>query len=314
MKLKHVGMIVVSVLAMSSAAVSAAEGDESVTTTVNGGVIHFKGEVVNAACAIDSESMNQTVELGQVRSSRLAKAGDLSSAVGFNIKLNDCDTNVSSNAAVAFLGTTVTSNDDTLALQSSAAGSAQNVGIQILDRTGEVLILDGATFSAKTDLIDGTNILPFQARYIALGQSVAGTANADATFKVQYLYLQKNSARQFPTTGSTSPAVPFQITLSECSKGTTGVRVAFNGIEDAENNTLLKLDEGSNTASGLGIEILDGNMRPVKLNDLHAGMQWIPLVPEQNNILPYSARLKSTQKSVNPGLVRASATFTLEFQ
>lgn len=55
--------------------------------------------------------------------------------------------------------------------------------------------------------------------------------------------LQKNSARQFPTTGSTSPAVPFQITLSECSKGTTGVRVAFNGIEDAENNTLLKLDE-----------------------------------------------------------------------
>lgn len=65
---------------------------------------------------------------------------------------------------------------------------------------------------------------------------------------------------------------------------------------------------------GLGIEILDANMRPVKLNDLHAGMQWIPLVPEQNNILPYSARLKSTQKSVNPGLVRASATFTLEFQ
>lgn len=90
MKLKHVGIIVVSVLAMSSAAVSAAEGDESVTTTVNGGVIHFKGEVVNAACAIDSESMNQTVELGQVRSSRLAKAGDLSSAVGFNIKLNTC--------------------------------------------------------------------------------------------------------------------------------------------------------------------------------------------------------------------------------
>lgn len=149
MKLKHVGIIVVSVLAMSSAAVSAAEGDESVTTTVNGGVIHFKGEVVNAACAIDSESMNQTVELGQVRSSRLAKAGDLSSAVGFNIKLNDCDTNVSSNAAVAFLGTTVTSNDDTLALQSSAAGSAQNVGIQILDRTGEVLVVPFLSISRR---------------------------------------------------------------------------------------------------------------------------------------------------------------------
>ena len=56
MKLKHVGMIVVSVLAMSSAAVSAAEGDESVTTTVNGGVIHFKGEVVNACLLYTSPS------------------------------------------------------------------------------------------------------------------------------------------------------------------------------------------------------------------------------------------------------------------
>lgn len=188
MKLKHVGMIVVSVLAMSSAAVSAAEGDESVTTTVNGGVIHFKGEVVNAACAIDSESMNQTVELGQVRSSRLAKAGDLSSAVGFNIKLNDCDTNVSSNAAVAFLGTTVTSNDDTLALQSSAAGSAQNVGIQILDRTGEVLILDGATFSAKTDLIDATVLLLL---LFACHSTVANAAVALGATRVIYPANQK---------------------------------------------------------------------------------------------------------------------------
>lgn len=235
MKLKHVGIIVVSVLAMSSAAVSAAEGDESVTTTVNGGVIHFKGEVVNAACAIDSESMNQTVELGQVRSSRLAKAGDLSSAVGFNIKLNDCDTNVSSNAAVAFLGTTVTSNDDTLALQSSAAGSAQNVGIQILDRTGEVLVLDGATFSAKTDLIDGTNILPFQARYIALGQSVAGTANADATFKFLFACHSTiaNAAVALGATRVIYPANQKQVLLPVTNNDPASVYLIQSWIENA---------------------------------------------------------------------------------
>ncbi len=162
--------------------------------------------------------------------------------------------------------------------------------------------------SKLTPALSADSVIKISGRVLDYGCTVSSDS---LNFTVD---LQKNSARQFPTTGSTSPAVPFQITLSECSKGTTGVRVAFNGIEDAENNTLLKLDEGSNTASGLGIEILDGNMRPVKLNDLHAGMQWIPLVPEQNNILPYSARLKSTQKSVNPGLVSASATFTLEFQ
>ncbi|SXX35906.1 type 1 fimbriae major subunit FimA [Klebsiella pneumoniae] len=46
--------------------------------------------------------------------------------------------------------------------------------------------LDGASFSAATTLNDGTNIIPFQARYYATGAATAGTANADATFKVQY--------------------------------------------------------------------------------------------------------------------------------
>jgi hypothetical protein len=33
---------------------------------VNGGTVHFKGEVVNAACAVDAGSIDQTVQLGQV--------------------------------------------------------------------------------------------------------------------------------------------------------------------------------------------------------------------------------------------------------
>ena len=36
--------------------------------------------------------------------------------------------------------------------------------------------LMGPLLVLKPTLIDGTNILPFRARYIALGQSVAGTA------------------------------------------------------------------------------------------------------------------------------------------
>jgi len=70
MKLKNIALVMLSAFALTSTAVYAAEGDaptESPITTVNGGTVHFKGEVVNAACAIDSESMNQTVELGQVR-------------------------------------------------------------------------------------------------------------------------------------------------------------------------------------------------------------------------------------------------------
>lgn len=126
MKIKTLAIVVLSALSLSSTAALAA------ATTVNGGTVHFKGEVVNAACAIDGTHPN------------------------------------------------------VLALQSSAAGSATKVGVQILDRTGAALALDGATFSAQTTLNNGTNTIPFQARYYAIGEATPGAANADATFKVQY--------------------------------------------------------------------------------------------------------------------------------
>ncbi|CAK9883810.1 MAG: Fimbrial subunit type 1 [Candidatus Erwinia impunctatus] len=122
-----------------------------------------------------------------MRSARLATAGSTSSAVGFKIQLNDCDSSVSTKASVAFAGNAVSSTNNTvLSLQSSAAGSATNVGVQILDSVGTPLALDGGTFGTKTVLTDGTNTIPFQARYYATGAATAGIANADATFKVQY--------------------------------------------------------------------------------------------------------------------------------
>lgn len=181
MKIKALAIVTLSALSLSSTAVLAD------TTTVNGGSVHFKGEIVNAACAVDAGSVDQTVQLGQVRSAKLATAGATSSAVGFNIQRNDCDTTVATKASVAFSGTTVdSSNTGVLALQSSAAGGATNVGVQILDKTGTPLELDGASFSTATTLNDGTNVIPFQARYYATGAATAGIANADATFKVQY--------------------------------------------------------------------------------------------------------------------------------
>ncbi|AEF44254.1 Fimbrial protein domain-containing protein [Serratia sp. AS12] len=154
--------------------------------TVNGGTVHFKGDVVNAACAVNTNSFDQTVHLGQVRTAKLAKDGDKSTPVGFNIELNDCDTTVSSTASILFDGVSVSGKPTVLALQSSAAGSATNVGVQILDSTGTPVMVDGSAASTAYTLSDGTNKIPFQAAYYATGQATAGAANADAAFKVEY--------------------------------------------------------------------------------------------------------------------------------
>lgn len=182
MKSKSLAFAIVTALSLSSVAAVAA------TSTVNGGVVHFKGELVNAACAVAAESVEQTVQLGQVRTVKLAATGDTSDAVGFNIKLVDCDTTVATSAQVAFRGVAAdTTYPTVLAIDNAtAAGGAKNVGIQILDAKSVPLGLDGVTYSSAITLNDGTNILPFQARYFALGATEAGVANADALFTVQY--------------------------------------------------------------------------------------------------------------------------------
>ncbi|HAY4528357.1 TPA: S-fimbrial adhesin major pilin SfaA-II [Escherichia coli] len=180
MKLKFISMAVFSALTLGIATSASAA-----PATVNGGTVHFKGEVVNAACAVNMNSVDQTVLLGQVRTKKLANLDDVSGPVGFNIQLDECDSTTSGSVKILFSGTPVAGKNNALAIQSSASGAATNVGIQILDSSGNPVTLNSDQ-SAVYTLTDGTNNIPFQARYIATGQSTAGTANADATFKVQY--------------------------------------------------------------------------------------------------------------------------------
>ncbi|HAT1582210.1 TPA: fimbrial protein [Raoultella ornithinolytica] len=184
MKLEVLAIAAVAASILSST--TAFADDPVPNPAVNGGEVHFKGEIVNAGCAIDNNSINQTVQLGQVRSVKLKDTGSMSTPVGFRIQLDDCDISIASKASFAFSGTAVEGHNDVLALQSSSAGGADKVGIQIVDKDGKAMLFDGATFSNKTALNNGTNIIPFQARYYSLGNATAGTANADATFKVQY--------------------------------------------------------------------------------------------------------------------------------
>ncbi|MBW5407187.1 type 1 fimbrial major subunit FimA [Morganella morganii] len=180
MKLNIIGASVVSALLFSAAA-------SADPVIVNGGTVHFTGELVNAACAVSTESSNQTVELGQYRTAKLAAAGDMSTQVPFKIKLVDCDPAVATTAAVAFSGQSMTGDATLLAVNSGTnAPAAQNVGIQISDITSKVLSPGGADFSTAKTLIEGTNVLDFTARYVAKGATTPGQANADATFVVKY--------------------------------------------------------------------------------------------------------------------------------
>ncbi|BDH47660.1 type-1 fimbrial protein subunit A [Salmonella enterica subsp. enterica serovar Choleraesuis] len=165
--------------------------EEAPTVTTDGGVIHFTGRLVNAACSVSTESDGQTVKLGEYRTASMKGIGTESATRPFTIVLNDCDSSISSMAKVAFSGQTIASGgiDNSLLniASSENKATASGVGIQILDEDSTPLILDGATFSKGHKLIDGTNTLNFSARYVSVAdEPEAGEANADATFTMQY--------------------------------------------------------------------------------------------------------------------------------
>jgi len=158
--------------------------------TVNGGTVHFTGEFVNAACAVSSDTANQTVDLGQHRTAQIKKAGDYTSNVPFQIKLVGCDSTVSKTAQFAFSGPQDTTDTTLLKIHSGPSAnavSATGVGIEISDSKGNVLTPDGTVFSTAQNLIDGNNTFNFIARYKATAASAtAGQAYADANFVINY--------------------------------------------------------------------------------------------------------------------------------
>ncbi|WP_157961024.1 fimbrial protein [Rahnella sp. AN3-3W3] len=195
----------VTLVTMGSAGhAMAADPTPPTPVTVNGGTVHFTGEIVNAACAVDNDSTDQIVKLGQLTATSLKKKGAMSSIVPFSIKLTDCDLSGTpakgnnpavkgySTVAVTFLGTQTGSDGTAISVTGNpdgASGSkdiAQNVGIEIL-QNGTPLKIDGSAASSAQTIHAGDNTLNFGAAYVAIADAVtAGTANADATFKLTY--------------------------------------------------------------------------------------------------------------------------------
>ncbi|MDA8477587.1 type 1 fimbrial major subunit FimA [Citrobacter sp. Awk 4] len=183
MKRKLINSSVIAGLMLVASSAVAAD-----PVSVSGGTVHFEGELVNAACAVSTQSADQVVTLGQYRTASFAAVGDTTAQIPFSIVLNDCDPSVAATAAVAFSGQSDLTNDALLAIVSSDnSTTAGGVGIEILDSKSSPLKPDGATFSTAQALVEGTNTLRFSARYKATATSATpGQANADATFIMKY--------------------------------------------------------------------------------------------------------------------------------
>lgn len=178
-----------SLLAMAVAFSSAVSmGVFAAPATVTGGSVYFEGEVVNAACAVSSDSLDQTVVLDQVRTEAFAGVADApaNQPEAFEIKLVDCDSSVQATAAVSFTGSTVVGKPSVLA-NLAGAGGATGVGLMLMGPDGLPLEINTGVPSSKVTLVDGTTVIPLSVDYISTNTVVTpGPLSSVANFNVHY--------------------------------------------------------------------------------------------------------------------------------
>lgn len=89
------------------------------------GKVTFHGSIINAPCSITPDSIDQTVEMGQI-SNKALQGGGKSTPRSFGIKLENCDVSAlaSKTVTATFTGMQSTSNADHLAITGTASGAS----------------------------------------------------------------------------------------------------------------------------------------------------------------------------------------------
>ncbi|EAM4821638.1 fimbrial protein StiA [Salmonella enterica] len=158
--------------------------------TAKDGTVHITGLIQQNACTVKTDSVLIEVTLQNEFASLFTAAGQTAGDKGFTIDLENCDANIYSNVQARFEGTL--DGTDATILKNEA--DAQNIGVQILDKTGDstpVTFNDLQAWSSAVALPTEEGVttlsMPFTARYIATAVPVgSGNVDARATFYLQY--------------------------------------------------------------------------------------------------------------------------------
>lgn len=150
------------------------------------GTVNFNGNILDAACDVDVASQNQVVVLGDYYKTEFPAPGSRTAATKFDIILKNCPVTVT-NAKVRFDGTPDLSNSSLLAIDSSVAGAATGVAINLMTADKADLPLHGSNGYSYLLSSTADNTLNFYAQYMSTASTVvAGPANSVANFSVVY--------------------------------------------------------------------------------------------------------------------------------
>jgi len=144
----------------------------------------------------------------------------------------------------------------------------------------------------------------------AAGSSVRLT-NPSCTFTVnggRDVDLLRHNASIFAGVGSTSPAVPFNITSTGCNAATTRVHLSWRGTPDPNDNQTFQITSGQMRGVGVLIErTIDGET--VVPNGTRHSFDPLP----SGEHYAYQARFRQTADTVTEGIGNTAVTINIDY-
>ncbi|QLP45705.1 fimbrial protein [Klebsiella michiganensis] len=149
------------------------------------GTVNITGTIQGNTCTVTTDTANQQVTLGDIRTKAFTATGSASQPVKFTIGLEHCGSAASA-VSLTFTGEADATNTDLLAL-TSQAGSAAGVGVAILDSQRTLVPLNSASRQYTLDPQQTTQNLTFYGEMMATSSPVtAGSVDATTTFSLTY--------------------------------------------------------------------------------------------------------------------------------
>ncbi|MFQ2734531.1 fimbrial protein [Aeromonas caviae] len=148
------------------------------------GQIKFVGSIIDAPCSISQESLDQTVQMGQVANSLLEQQGE-TPLRPFEIKLESCSMETAMDARITFQG--LADKEDAKHLAITGTGKGAGIALVNMQNSEEIPL----TVPTKiVDLVAGDNLLKFGAKLVSNVKSGAkatpGEFSATSDFIMTY--------------------------------------------------------------------------------------------------------------------------------
>lgn len=156
------------------------------TVILESGRLHLRGQLVNGACTVATDSQNLRVQMGQYRTNAFSGTGSFAStSVPFSLRLTSCSSDVYDHVGIAFAG--VTPAEDPQVFQASGDASASSgVGLALFDERQQQIIPNALPLH-YAPIITQEMTFHFTARYRAVSENITpGILRSDVWFTLVY--------------------------------------------------------------------------------------------------------------------------------